>query len=348
MAMAAEATHAVSLAARESRQLNIVWLLALSLVLCSVFALVVGAVPVSLLDVVRGAEGSELQRTVLAEIRGPRIVLAAAVGAALALSGAALQGLFRNPLADPGLIGVSSGAALGAIAMIVLGSSLAAPAWLSPYLLPLAAVGGAIAVTSFLYLFAQRYGRFSIVTMLLVGIAINALATVGIGAFEYLSDDTQLRRLVFWMLGSFGRAAWPAVIPVIAIIAVAGALLWRESDRLDRLQLGEGQARHLGVNVTRLKRRIVLCAAAAVGAGVAVSGIIGFVGLIVPHLVRLLGGAGHRYVLVAAPLLGATLAVLADVVARIAVVPAEIPVGIVTSALGAPFFLWLITRVRPQ
>lgn len=322
-------------------------LVALLVVLIAVFAfsLVTGAIPISLPDILT-ASATELERTVFVEIRSPRVVLAGFVGATLALSGAALQGLFRNPLADPGLIGVSSGAALGAISMIVLGSTLTLANWLTPYLMPVAAVAGAGLVTFFLYAFANRYGQFSIVTMLLVGIAINALATVGIGAFEYLSDDTQLRTLIFWMMGSFGRATWPAVVPAVVIMALAGGVLLRETRRLDLLQLGEAEARHLGVDVRRLKRRIVLAAAAAVGAGVALAGIISFVGLVVPHLVRMLGGASHRFVLPGSALLGAALAVLADLLARTVVIPAEIPVGLVTSALGAPFFLWLITKVR--
>jgi len=333
---------------RYSRHSTIILMLAAALTTAVLFGLAIGAVPVGLLDMLGSGTLTDVERTVFVEIRSPRVVLAAAVGAALGLAGAALQGLFRNPLADPQLIGVSSGAAVGAIAMIVLGGGLEMPSHVTPFLVPLAAVGGAAAVTLFLYAFASRYGRFSIVTMLLVGIAINAIAVVGIGTFEYLSDDTQLRTLVFWMMGSFGRSTWPTVLPSLAVIAAASAVLLRQDRRLDLLQLGEPEARHLGVDVVRLKRSVILASAATVGAGVALSGIIGFVGLVVPHLVRLLGGAAHRYVLPGSALLGAALMVTADLVARTIIVPAEIPVGLVTSALGAPFFLWLIARVRPQ
>ena len=329
-----------------SRHRNV--LIALGTVLCCVVlvALGTGAIAVSPVDLF-GVDGArEMQRTVLFEIRSPRVVLAAVVGAALAVSGGALQGLFRNPLADPGLIGVSSGAAVGALCMIVFGAVLTVDSAWMPYMVPGAAVAGAAGVTLFLYAFARRYGNFSVITMLLVGIAINALATVAIGAFEYLSDDTQLRTLVFWMMGSFGRATWTTVIPAVAIALVAVGFLLRSARSLDILQLGESEAHYIGVDVESLKRRIILFAAAAVGAGVAVSGIIAFLGLVVPHLVRLLGGATHRYVLLGSALLGASLAVVADTVARTAVVPAELPVGLVTSAMGAPFFLWLITRVR--
>jgi len=333
---------------RQARHSLIVAVLGAAMIAVVMLALATGAVPIRIADLWQDTATSELSRSVFTEIRAPRVVLAAAVGAALALAGAALQGLFRNPLADPQLIGVSAGAALGAIAMIVLGSSITVAGVFAPFAVPLAAVGGATAVTAFLYAFASRYGRFSIVTMLLVGIAVNALATVGIGAFEYLSDDTQLRSLVFWMMGSFGRATWTTVLPAIVIIVIGSGLLLRQARRLDLLQLGEPEARHLGVDVIALKRCVILAAAAAVGAGVALSGIIAFVGLVVPHLVRLLGGAPHGYVLPASALLGSALMVAADILARIIIVPAEIPVGLVTSALGAPFFLWLIARVRPR
>lgn len=313
-----------------------------------VIALATGAVSISFLAMLNGSAISELEWRVLSDIRSPRIVLAVFVGAALGIAGAALQGLFRNPLADPGLVGVSSGAALGAIAMIVVGGNIVTSVWLLPYLLPLAAISGAAIVTLLLYFFANRYGNFSVVTMLLIGIAINAMSIVGIGAFEYLSDDTQLRTLVFWMMGSFGKATWPTVIPILALISAAIVALLYQVRKLDLLQLGEQQAQYLGVDVKQLKRCIILSTAVAIGASVALSGIINFVGLIVPHIVRLLGGVNHRLVLPGSMLLGATLMVIADLVSRIIIVPAELPVGLVTSALGAPFFLWLITRVRPQ
>ena len=320
--------------------------LAVALLVAVAVALARGAMPIALTSLFDA--DADLQRIVFMEIRAPRVTLAGFVGAALALSGAALQGLFRNPLADPGLIGVSSGAALGAVAMIVAGSALAMPSAVAPFALPLAAVAGAMLVTLFLTAFASRYGQFSIVTIVLVGIAVNALAGVGIGVFQYLSDDTQLRTLTFWMMGSFGRANWPAVAPAVVVVAVAALPLFFVARGLDLLQLGEADAYHLGVDVRRLKRRIVLCAAAAVGAGVALSGMIGFVGLVVPHLVRLAIGAGHRFVLPCAALLGAALTILADLLARTVATPAEIPVSLVTSAIGAPFFLWLIARARPR
>ena len=232
--------------------------------------------------------------------------------------------------------------------MIVMGSSLALAGGWAVFALPLSAVAGAILVTAFLYAFSSRYGQFSTVTILLIGIAINALATVGIGVFQYLSDDAGLRTLTFWMMGSFGRATWLAALPAVALMALAALPIFALGRGLDLLQLGEAEAFHLGVNVRSLKRQVILGAAAVVGAGVALAGIVGFVGLVVPHLIRLAIGARHRFLLPGAALLGAALTVLADLIARVAAAPAEVPVSLVTSALGAPFFLWLIARVRPQ
>ncbi|MEM7077406.1 MAG: iron ABC transporter permease [Pseudomonadota bacterium] len=338
-------TPAFNLEGRDHRRTKVL-VLGVFAIVCFAVGLMIGAVPLSLPDLLRGS-ATPLEAMVFAEIRSPRVVLAACVGAVLGLAGASLQGLFRNPLADPGLIGVSAGAALGAVAMIVLGENLGAPEYLTPYLLPLAAVAGALAVTGFLYSFASWFGRFSIVTLLLVGIAVNALSTVGIGAFEYLADDRQLRSLVFWMMGSFGRANWAAAIPAVAFMLTAMLVLLTQSRALDKLQLGEADAAYLGVDVRRLKRLVILASAIAVGAGVALSGMIGFVGLVVPHLVRLLIGASHRFLLPGAALLGAGLMISADLVARTIIVPAELPVSLVTSAIGAPFFLWLVARVRP-
>ena len=330
----------------ESRKQNTA-LIVLAVILFSTAALALssGAVPLSIRALIHGSAKS-LEITIFSEIRAPRVLLSGLVGASLAAAGAVLQGLFRNPLADPGLIGVSSGAALGAVSMIVFGSALNFPDWIAVYSMPLAAIIGAMAVTFFLYTFANYYGHFSVVTVLLVGIAINALASVGIGAFQYLSDDAQLRSLVFWMMGSFGRADWITVMPAASIMLVSIVVLIRQSTQLDRLQLGEAEAFHLGINVKKLKRLVILVSAGAVGAGVALSGIIGFVGLVVPHLVRLLFGVSHRILIPGSALLGACLMISADLVSRIVIIPSELPVGLVTSALGAPFFLWLIARAR--
>ncbi|MEM1404195.1 MAG: iron ABC transporter permease [Pseudomonadota bacterium] len=319
------------------------------LVLALALAISIGAVRVPVSAIWRDDIAlTNLQQMVLLELRLPRIVLAAAVGAALAVSGAVLQGLFRNPLAEPQLIGVSSGAALGAIAMIVLGSGLAMPDAIKPYSVALAAITGALAVTSSLYFFASRRGGSDVTTMLLIGIAINAIAAVGIGLFTWLANDGELRSLTFWSLGSFGGAQWSSVVPAVVLIALAIAALLPTGRDLDRLQLGEVEARRLGVSVNVLKRRLVFAAAVGVGAAVSVSGIIGFLGLVVPHIARMLVGVHHRILLIASAMLGSTLAIVADLGARTFVAPAEMPVGLLTSALGAPFFLWLILRVRKR
>ena len=315
------------------------------LFLAFILAFSIGSVPISVLSVFSGS-ATDVEWIIFAEIRAPRVILAAIVGASLASSGAALQGVFRNPLGDPGLIGVSGGAALGAATAIVLGSVLNFSGWLAVYSIPLAAILGAALVTFFLYKFTSYLGHFSIITVLLVGIAINAFSTVGIMGFQYLSDDAQLRSLVFWLMGSFARAEWETVIPAACIILSAVIMLCRQTRALDQLQLGESQAFHLGVDVKKLQRFIILSAAVSVGVGVALSGIIGFVGLVVPHLIRLTLGVTHRILVPASAILGAALMISADLASRTLIAPIELPVGIVTSAIGAPFFLWLIARAK--
>jgi iron complex transport system permease protein len=315
------------------------------LLLALILAFSVGSVPLSVFSVFSGS-ATDVERIIFAEIRAPRVALAAIVGASLASSGAALQGVFRNPLGDPGLIGVSGGAALGAATAIFLGSAFNFSGWPVLYSIPLAAILGATLVTFFLYKFTSYLGHFSIITVLLVGIAINAFSTVGIMGFQYLSDDAQLRSLVFWLMGSFARAEWETVIPAACIILSAVIMLCRQTRALDQLQLGESQAFHLGVDVKKLQRFIILSAAVSVGVGVALSGIIGFVGLVVPHLIRLTLGVTHRILVPASAILGAALMISADLASRTLIAPIELPVGIVTSAIGAPFFLWLIARAK--
>jgi iron complex transport system permease protein len=286
------------------------------------------------------------EQLVLLEIRLPRLLLGAFVGSALALSGAMMQGMFRNPLADPGLIGVSSGAALAAVATIAASNGLALPLVraLGPYLLPVAAFGGGILATVALVAVAARHGELAVGTLLLAGVALAALASSLTGLIAYASDDRELRDLTLWMLGSLSGASWPkalAVAPFALGLALAVPRLVRG---LNGLVLGEAEAFHLGIDVDRMKRVVIVATAAATGAAVAVSGIVGFVGIIVPHLVRLLAGPDHRIVLPGSALLGAALVLWADVLARMLVRPAELPLGVVTALLGAPLFLHLIRR----
>jgi iron complex transport system permease protein len=286
------------------------------------------------------------EKLVLVDVRLPRTLLAMFVGAALALAGAMMQGLFRNPLADPGLVGVSPGAALAAVTIIVLGNSFAAPfvRVFGAFSLPLAAFCGGLGTTFLLVLVASRRGGLSIGTLLLTGIAIGALAGALTGFMAYASDDRELRDLTLWTLGSLAGSSWQkvgVVLPFAALLVVCVPWVVRG---LNGFLLGEAEAYHLGIDVERTKKIVIGATAAAVGAAVAVSGVIGFVGLVVPHLVRLLGGPDHRIVLPGSALFGAALVLCADIIARMTVRPAELPIGIVLAAVGAPIFLHLVLR----
>ena len=289
---------------------------------------------------------SAIETTIFSEIRVPRVILAAIVGASLSVSGACLQGLFRNPLADPGLIGVSAGAALGASTIIVFGSSLTSTFIFSTFLLPLSACLGSGLVILMLFLLTKGFGHQGVTYMLLVGIAVNAIASVGIGILTFVSSDSELRSLTFWTMGSFGGITWSLLIPALIIIFISFLFLLPILRNLDILQLGESEAKRLGVNVKSLKYRIIFASAASVGASVSLSGMIGFVGLVVPHLLRLLSGVNHTYVVIGSALLGSSLMVFADLLSRLLIQPAELPVGLITSAIGSPFFLCLIFRIN--
>jgi len=285
---------------------------------------------------------------VVLDIRLPRTLLAACVGATLAVAGAVMQGIFRNPLADPGIVGVSSGAALAAVAWIVFGGLVAdiVPRWLINYSLPLAAFGGGLAATMLLHRMATRNGRTAVASLLFAGIALGSLTGAATGLIIFVASDQQLREFTFWSLGSLGGATWPRVgmmLPFVLVL-LAGSL-WLARG-LDALALGEAEAFHIGVNVERLKRVAVVAVAAGVGAAVAVSGIIGFVGLVVPHLLRLSAGPAHRTLVIGSALLGAGLLTASDIFARVVASPAELPLGVVTALIGAPFFLWLLRRHR--
>lgn len=314
-------------------------LVAIVLVITLIIAISIGATSIPVLSIING-ELSESQLNVLSVIRLPRVLLACVVGAALAVSGAAMQGLFRNPLADPGLIGISSGAALAVAATIVIIGPVTGLFGL--YGISVAAFIGGSATALLIFQFAHITGTFSVTYMLLAGIAINALAGAGTGLLTYLSSDEQLRTLTFWTMGSLGGALWPAVIVVMTVIVPSTLLLIKHAKQLNLLLLGEQEAHYLGVNTQRLKMIVIVTTALSVGAAVAVSGIIGFVGLVVPHLIRLSIGPDHRLLIPASALLGAILLVIADTIARTVVAPAEMPVGIITSLIGGPFFLWLL------
>lgn len=281
------------------------------------------------------------QEAVLWAIRLPRVVMGALVGAGLAVSGAALQGIFRNPLADPGLIGVSSGAAFGVALVIVTGLSAA-----GLFTLPLAAFAGGLLTSIGIYRFSRRSGRTEVTTLILAGIALNALLGALVSFLIYLANDPQLRSIVFWMMGSLGGSLWRFVALVAPATVVAVLLLIRLATPLNLLVLGEAEARHLGVDTERVRIIAIALAALATGTVVAFNGIIGFVGLIVPHLLRLLVGPDHRVLLPANAIGGAAVVVGADLLARTVVSPTELPLGIVMAFAGAPMFLYLIERTR--
>ncbi|MFZ3186340.1 MAG: iron ABC transporter permease [Pseudomonas sp.] len=320
-------------------------------------SLALGPVSLPLLDTLKAGlrllgvplDGAGLQQAelIVGQIRLPRSLLGLAVGAVLALSGVAMQGLFRNPLADPGLVGVSSGAALGAALAIVTGSLWGGiPEALGPYLLSLCAFVGGLGVTALVYRLGRHEGQTSVATMLLAGVALTALAGAAIGLLTYLADDATLRTLTFWNMGSLNGASYARLWPLLLVLVLVACWLPRRAAALNALLLGESEARHLGFEVERLKRELVFCTALGVGAAVAAAGLIGFVGLVVPHLLRLLVGPDHRILLPASALAGASLLLLADLLARLLLAPAELPIGIVTALLGAPFFLYLLVRER--
>lgn len=294
-----------------------------------------------------GSPASSQAELIVGQIRLPRTLLGLMVGAVLALTGVAMQGLFRNPLADPGLIGVASGAALGA-ALVIVGMArwMTLPAAIEPYVLSAAAFAGGLLVTGLVYRLGRRDGQTQVATMLLAGVALTALAGAVIGLMTYLADDATLRALTFWNLGSLNGASYARLWPLLVV--ALGVALWlpRRADALNALLLGESEARHLGFDIEQVKRELILCTALGVGAAVAAAGLIGFVGLVVPHLMRLLVGPDHRLLLPASALAGGALLLFADLAARLLVAPAEMPIGIVTALIGAPFFLYLLIRSR--
>lgn len=337
-------------------RLTLVWLVCL-LVVAICVSLLTGASDASIVRLVRSWAGIGLDdpllardRLVFLDIRLPRMLLGALIGAGLAVSGVIMQGLFRNPLADPGLVGVSSGSALGAAGVIVLGGTALAPiiGALGMYSLQVCAFGGGLLTTFLLYRVSTRNGQTEVATMLLAGIALAALAGAITGLLVYVATDSELRDLTFWSLGSLAGANWQKVLASAPIISatLVGAMFFGRG--LNALTLGEATAAHLGIEVERLKRFAMIGVAAATGASVAVSGGIGFVGIVVPHLLRLVIGPDHRYLLPAAALLGATFLLVVDALARVVVAPAELPIGIVTAAIGGPFFLWILLRRRGQ
>ena len=296
------------------------------------------------LALITGREPATLDGRIFAELRLPRAVMCLLVGACLGVGGTLMQALFRNPIVEPGLVGTSSGAALGSALYFVLGSVLKFNA--GPWALPVAACLGGVAATYVVFALSRsgETGRSSIVMLLLTGLAVNALCLSGVGFLSYIARDPQARSIIFWNLGTMSGADWTSVMIVGAATLGGIALALRYAKPLNALMLGEEEAMYLGVNVVRLKWAVLTINVAMVAVATAFTGVIGFVGLIVPHILRIIHGADNRYLIAGSALLGATLLSVADLIARVSLRPAELPIGIVTSIVGVPVFLWLLRK----
>lgn len=324
--------------------------LALALLVGCLLSAAIGAYSIPLGDVLSsvqhriGLGGQELDRvgeSVLWNVRLPRVALALLVGASLGCAGALMQGVFGNPLAEPGVIGISAGAAVGAVASIALGLS-----FFGNWTITVCAFVAGLVTVLLVYTLSRSGGRTEVVTLILTGIAVNAFAGALIGLFIFFADNAQITQITFWQLGSLSQATWPKVLAVLPC-ALAGLLIAPfYARKLDLLALGERPARHLGVDVERLRIVLVLVVALLTAAAVAVAGIISFVGLLVPHLLRMANGPGHRFLVPGSALGGALVLVAGDLAARTVAAPAELPLGVLTALFGSPFFFWLLRRTR--
>ena len=293
---------------------------------------------------------SDINKIVLLDIRLPRVVLGAIVGLALGTSGAILQGLFRNPLVDPGFIGVSSGAAVGAMFAILFTQVIQLYFWkfLIPFILPILAIIGSFITTILVYKMSKVDGKTNIMTMLLSGIAVNAISGSIIGLFVSVSSDIQLRSFTFWTLGGLDNADWFVVFLTALFVTIPLIMVFKMKYELDIFMLGDSEAHHLGLNVELLKKKIILMSSIMVGISVSFCGMIGFIGLVTPHLVRLFIGPKHKLLIPGAALLGAIILSLSDLIAKSIIAPAQLPLGVITSAIGAPFFIWLIINQKKR
>ncbi|MFF5443444.1 FecCD family ABC transporter permease [Streptomyces sp. NPDC012888] len=324
--------------------------LVIALVLLALLSAGIGAYRIPTGDVLASAAhrlglgGAPLDRvgeSVLWNVRLPRVVLALLVGASLGCAGALMQGVFGNPLAEPGVIGISAGAAVGAVAAIALGLT-----FLGNWTVAACAFAAGLGTVTVVYALSRSGGKTEVVTLILTGIAVNAFAGALIGLFVFFADSGQVNQITFWQLGSLAQATWPKVLAVLPCAAAGLLLAPLYSRRLDLLALGERPARHLGVEVERLRTALVLLVALLTAAAVAVAGVITFVGLLVPHLLRMANGPGHRFLVPGSALAGAVVLVAGDLAARTAAQPAELPLGVLTALLGSPFFFWLLRRTR--
>lgn len=330
------------------------------LIICAAWSLLSGAVQTNLNDLLAALSGetnSEFKNIVIREIRLPRLITALMVGLALTLSGTLLQGLFRNPLADPGLIGISSGGAIGAVIAIVCLPALVARMAISDALantvnwlgLPILAMASAIGLTFIIYRLSLVRGRTNVPAMLLTGLAVNSIGGAFVGlVVTIFSSDEQLRTITFWTLGSLSGANWSNTVVISVCVLIPALFAMTQGRALNALLLGENEAFHLGINIQKTKRTIIITSAIMVGTTVAFCGIIGFVGLVVPHMLRTLFGPDHRLLIPAGAILGAITLITADIFARTILAPAEIQIGILTAIIGGPFFLALLIRARKR
>jgi len=342
------------------RRISSAWLLATLAILLPVivlYSMTVGTVSISMAEafsaavdsLFSGADSAAQTQVILFDIRLPRILLALLVGAILASTGAVMQGLFRNPLADPSLIGVSGGASVGASLMIVFaGGAIESGLLMGLSLVALGAFVGGFAATILVYRLATSGIGTSVTTMLLAGIAIGALAGALNSLLSYFADNDMLRQISLWQMGNLSAANW-AKVSIMALVSLILLISFpRDSRALNALLLGESEARHLGIDVQRVKRRLIVLTALGVGVSVALAGMVGFVGLVIPHVIRLLIGPDHRWLIPGSAMAGAILLVIADSLARVVVLPAELPTGILTALLGAPFFIALLLQQRRE
>lgn len=325
----------------------------LVLLIISMFLnLAIGAFSISndeILNALLYPQENKIYHQVIMDIRFPRILLGVLVGIAFGISGAMMQTLFKNPLADPGLIGVSAGASAGVVIFMLLGSflpNILYNGFLSYLSLPFSAFLGASITIFIIYKLATVYNKVAVTVMLLAGIAINAMLGALVGLFTYVSSEEELKSFTFWTMGSLANGDIKVILTLIPIVLVTYLFAYRKKVELNLMLLGEDEARNSGVNAEKLKKMIILFVSLSIGASVAFCGIIGFIGLVVPHIARLIVGSNHKFFIPLSAILGAFVLLWADSLSRTIVAPAELPIGIITAILGAPFFLWLLLKNR--
>lgn len=348
----------LALAIRDTRNTVVITGLSILLVVTMLFSLTIGAVSIPVQDVIiillqkiglfNGVQVDSMHEIVLTTIRLPRIFMTLLIGAALGVSGASLQGLFRNPLVEPSLIGVSGGAAAGVVLVIVFGTVLSLPTegFLYNSIIPFTAFAGGLLATFLVLKLSSQAGKTNITVLVLVGVAINALAGAIIGLAVFYADENQLRTFTFWTLGDLGGATTVKLIIAAPLLITAIVAMLFYSNTLNAIALGEAEAYHMGVHVERTKRNIIFFSALAVGVSVSLAGMIGFIGLVIPHLIRVLFDSDNKLVLPASVIGGAWLLIIADIVARTVVTPAELPIGVMTALIGSPFFIMLLMKAK--